>query len=223
MFGIGQGAAQCLVQLQAVGQLSQRVVPREEFDFLGALALGRNIGSDAAESQPLAVAIEHRRARKLPPPNLAANLGLDHEIGEAFPPLQFVRQFVEALREFAIHPPVARNELEEGLSFDFPCIALEREGEARTDRTQAAIGVDLPQPVGLPFLEFAQQHRDGRALFLHFQLGKARFENLPRDFDQPQCSEHGAGQNDQGQGEIQCRQGGDQTAQTGGSAEGKRA
>ena len=128
---IAQRLAQRLGQLQAVGQLGERVVSGEIGDLLGGFALFGDVRADPAEAGEPAMFVAHRRARKLPPALLAQDRNLDQHVREVLAVLEPFGQIVEARRELAARPAVARDHLEQRLALDLGLRAAEREGEAR--------------------------------------------------------------------------------------------
>ncbi len=202
--------------------MRQRVVAREVGDLFRRFALFGDIRPDTAETLVAAAVIDDRRARKLPPALLPADRDLDFEIGEILAPFELVGQVVQALRKASGLPAIARNQLEERPPFDFRRFASEGKGKTRRDGPEPAAGIDLPQPVGLTFLEFAQQHRDHFALFLHRRFCQPHRYRYARAFDH---AEHGEqrGQDNHGRKDrVEIDQAGDEAADTCRKREGYR-
>ena len=190
--------------------MRERVIAREIFDLLAAFTLGSDIGSDTPETDPFAIVVEHRRARHFPPPHFAFHQGFDDEVGKALLAFQSVGKLVQAGRKLTGFPAIARNQLQERFAFDFGHVPIKRKSQARADRAQFALGIDLPQPVCLPIFELAQEHGDGFAFLLHFQFGSPRSETDPCRLDHAKAADHRANRDDYGNSEIHDRYSSDQ-------------
>ena len=96
---------------------------------------------------------------------------------------------MQAWRKLSGLPGIARDQLQERQSIDIVRCFAQRKGEARRGLADPAVGVDFPQPVGLVFLEFAQQQRNDFALFRDACLGDARGQESARDIDRSKADE----------------------------------
>ena len=93
---------------------------------------------------------------------------------------------MQAGRELAGIPRGTGDQLDERLAVDLLVRQPQRIGKARTDRADPARGIDLPQPVGLAFLELTQQQRDDFALFRHGGFGDPGGQKRARVLDRTQ-------------------------------------
>jgi hypothetical protein len=177
--GVTQRVRHCLVQHQAVGQCRQRVVAGEIGDLLGRFLSGRHVRTDPPETGVFTPFVEHGCARQLPPAAGILDRDLDHEVGKALAVLYLLGQLVEAWCELPRRPAIARDQLDEAFAFDFRQFSAERVGEPRRDRAQAAVLVELEQPVRIGILVFAEQQRHHFARLVHIQLRDAGLVHPP--------------------------------------------
>jgi len=84
--------------------------------------------------------------------------------------LDLLGQFAEPGREIAMLPGIAGQRLQQRLALQLCGIATERRGETRRNVGDAFGRVDLPQPVGVAVLIFAQQQADDFVLFLQIDV-----------------------------------------------------
>ena len=174
--GITQRLAHRLGQLQAVGQLGQRVVARKIGDLFRRIALLGDVRSDPAEPGEPAQFVAHGRARKLPPAFLAEDRHLHQQAREILAVLEAFGQIVKAGGELSAFPAGPGDHLEQRTAFDLALRAAQGKGETRRYRPQPARGIDLPQPVGLVLLELPKQQRDDFLFLAHRGLGQPRFD-----------------------------------------------
>jgi len=102
-------------------------------------------------------------------------------------------------------------------------IHAEREGKARRDRAHPARGVDLPQPIGLVFLELAQQQRNHFVTLQHSGFGNFGGQEAPGILDS--TGKHGDDERDRDRGHVECALGQkiDDTGATNDAGEHQRA
>ena len=134
--------------------------------------------------------VETRRGREFPPALTAGQRDLDQQVGKALASLQLFGELVQAGVEAPIFPRRPRNQLDERLSIGIVGLAPEREGEARRHPAHAPRRIDLPQPVGLVFFEFAQQQRDDLVPFGHARLSHFAAQEGARDLDRADADEN---------------------------------
>ena len=88
-----------------------------------------------------------------------------------------------------IFPRGPGDQLDQRLAVDVLRVLAQRKGKARAGRTHAPRRIGLPQPVGLAFLEFAQQQRDHFAFLGHPRLGHFAREERPCRLKTPDSEE----------------------------------
>ncbi len=188
------------------------------------MALGGNVGADAAKADKGAAFVMAGTGRQLPPACLAAHLDFEQQVRKRLAPLELVGQRVEGGGELPGLPAVAGENLEERPPLDRQRLLAQCISEARRHMGQAFGGIDLPQPVGIAFLMLAQQQADHLFLLDQREAGGGVHQECT-PLGQRARQQHGGkaqigdGQQVEAEGRKECRRSGSGHDQRAGSGQ----
>ncbi len=171
----GAGPMQHLVEAHPVAEAGQAVMPGDMGDAPLGVAVGGDVGADAAIADELAIAVEDRLAGEGPAALLAGEEQRRALLVEGFPPADAVEQVADGRGAGLLGAGLAMldQEAHQRLAGQRLLRGARRLGEARGGAEQGERRIGFPEKIARTFLEIAQQEIDHLALA--FRLQPAEF------------------------------------------------
>ena len=169
--GVGHRLIQRIAQMGAVGQAGERVEPRQLGDLVGRFPLDGDVRPDTAKALEIAIVIIAGRGRQFEPARAPLHIDGQRQIAEALPPLEMIRQAMQAGGEAAAFPSGPGQNLDQRRPFQRLRRHADAFGETLGYAADPAQRIGLPQPVGCALLIFAQQQADDFGLLGQLDRG----------------------------------------------------